>query len=181
MDDRVLISALGHYDTATLQNVAQSILERSPTNPKSGLAVPGRPPPPVADASAADALLPFKVVLPSNATPASLGVYGHQGLTAHFGTPDGGYDRVEQSTDETVASLRELAKHWKVGRAELLVIQGVHVLVQSEHVRSAGRDLTVSWIRGDGTIPVLTWLTGVRTLTQHNALAVAANLIAQGG
>lgn len=109
----------GKYDEPTLQAVAQSIVDQSSPsslNPPSR-AEPLRSPTPVADAAAADALLPFKVVLPMNASPTSMGVYERShSLDAYFDTEASGpYTLVEEPTTETVDMLKETAKMWRVG------------------------------------------------------------------
>jgi hypothetical protein len=183
------IAVLGHYDQATLQAVAQSIVDRSAEASPSILAAPGSPATPVADAAAADALLSFKVVLPSDTTPTSLGVLeqGHQ-LDAYFDTPASGpYILVEGPSTETVAMLRETAKRWTVGPIhEIDVVDGVDVLLQG----SSDGSLVASWIRLDGGSKILTWVKGPETaergqvegtFTKQRALAIAADIIAQGG
>lgn len=177
-------ASVGVYLLATQAGTSQVSPPASTVSPRGG---PLSSPTPVTNAAAADAFLPFQVVLPSNVKPTSLGVYqqAHQ-LVASYDTPgDGAYELAENPTNETVADLQKLAKTWKVGRAEIVVVDGVHVLVQAESVKSVGRNVTVSWIRGDGTTSVLTWLQGPwiggRTFTEQQALSVAANMIGQGG
>jgi hypothetical protein len=188
-DTWIVVGGPGDYDKATLQAVAQSIVDRSAAPSPSILAGPGSPVTPVADAAAADGLLPFKVVLPSDTTPTSLGVLeqGHQ-LDAYFDTPASGpYELVEGPTAETVAVLRETAKQWTVGPIhEIDVVDGVDVLLQGWSDGS----LVASWIRLDGGSKILTWVRGPETaergqvegtLTKQQALAVVADIIAQGG
>ncbi len=185
----IVVGGPGDYDRATLQAVAQSIVDRLAEAGPSILAAPGSPATPVADAAAADALLPFKVVLPSDTTPTSLGVLeqGHQ-LDAYFDTPASGpYILVEGPSTETVAMLRETAKRWTVGPIhEIDVVDGVDVLLQGWSDGS----LVASWIRLDGGSKILTWVKGPETaergqvegtFTKQQALAVAADIIAQGG
>jgi hypothetical protein len=187
----IRIAVLGHYDQARLQAVAQSILDRSSSSSSSPpiVAGPVRPPTPVADAAAANALLPFTVVLPTDAAPTSMGVYeeSHQ-LAAYFDTPASGpYNLVEGPTTETVAMLRETAKRWRVGPIrEIDVVDGVDVLLQGWSDGS----LVASWIRLDGGSKILTWVRGPETaergqvegtFTKQQALAVADDIIAQGG
>jgi len=83
--------------------------------------------------------------------------------------------------------LRETAKRWKVGPIhEIDVVDGVDVLLQG----SSDGSLVASWIRGDGGSKILTWIRGPDTaesgevngtFTKQQALAVAADIIAQGG
>jgi hypothetical protein len=153
------------------------------------LAEPGEAPTPVADAAAANALLPFKVVLPADTKPTSLGVFerSHQ-LDAYFDTPASGpYTLVEGLSTETVAMLEETAKRWTVGPIhEIDVVDGVEVLLQGWSDGS----LVASWIREDGGSRILTWIEGPETaangqvkgtFTKQQALAVAADIISQGG
>lgn len=158
-----------------------------------GVYGPVKPPTPVPDAAAADALLPFQVVLPSSEKPTSLGVYASQGvpqLSGYFDTPSTGpYVLVEQPVgNETVALLEQTAKQWRAGPIHRIVlVGGVHVLLQG----SSDGSLTASWIRGDGAAPVFTWIQGpedathgqlmAQTFTEQQALSVAANIIDQGG
>ena len=162
--------------------------------PSSTTTIPSQPAPggtPVANAAQADALLPFHVVLPSDTTPAYMNVYklgvGRQLLQAYFDTPaHGPYSLTEKPSDWTVADLRQMAKRWTAGPAKIVVVDGVHVLVEANDLRaSVGREIAVSWIRGDGTSPVLTvldgpWITG-HVFTEQQALSIAADIIGHGG
>ena len=154
----------------------------------------------VTTAAEADAVLPFSVVLPSNATPVNMTAYPQsaglaQGpeLIASFNTPSAGvFELLEYPTDWTVEHLRAMADEWKDGPAHVQVVGGVHVLVGSQPLPSgpapqgsAGNEVSVIWIRGDGTSPVLTvvdgpWIEG-QPFTEQQALGVAANIISQGG
>jgi hypothetical protein len=185
------VTVMGRYDEATLRAVAQSIVDRSSSSSSNlpMLAEPGEAPTPVADAAAANALLPFKVVLPADTKPTSLGVFerSHQ-LDAYFDTPASGpYTLVEGLSTETVAMLEETAKRWTVGPIhEIDVVDGVEVLLQGWSDGS----LVASWIREDGGSRILTWIEGPETaangqvkgtFTKQQALAVAADIISQGG
>jgi hypothetical protein len=66
------------------------------------------------------------------------------------------------------------------------VVDGVEVLLQG----SSDGSLTASWIRQAGGSPILTWIQGPETakggqvsgtFTKQQALAVAADIIRQGG
>jgi hypothetical protein len=181
----------GEYDEGTLATVAQSIVDRSRASSSSPpiAAGPAEGATPVADAAAANALLPFNVVLPADATPTSLGVLeqSHQ-LDAYFDTPTSGpYNLVEGPSSVTVAMLRETATRWTVGPIhEIDVIDGVDVLLQGWSDGS----LAASWIRPAGPSRILTWIEGPETaergqvggtFTKQQALAVARDIIGRGG
>jgi len=154
----------------------------------------------VTTAAEANAVLPFSVVLPSDATPVDMTAYPRsaglaQGpeLIANFNTPsEGVFELVEYPTDWAVEHLQAVADGWKGGPADVQVVDGVHVLVGSQPapagaapIGSAGNEVDAIWIRGDGSTPVLTvvsgpWIEG-QPFTKQQALAVAANIISQGG
>lgn len=136
--------------------------------------------------AAADARLPFHVVLPS-AKPTGMWttdstrtpVVSRQ-VVADFRTPiEGVFQLSEKPTDWTVASLRSWADRCTTCTIQKVVlVRGVHVLVMA----SPGGALAVSWIRGDGARPLLTSVIGpYRRFTQESALAVAADVIRRGG
>lgn len=154
----------------------------------------------VTTAAEADAVLPFSVVLPSNLTPVdmtafpqSAGIANGPELIANFNTRAYGvFQLTEHQTDWTVARLQEFATQWKRGPADVQIVDGVHVLIGSEPAPSgaapagsAGEDSFAIWIRGDGASPVLTTLDGPgiegQPFTEQQALAVAADIISQGG
>ncbi len=153
--------------------------------PQSGV-VAGTP---VANAAAADALLPFNVVLPSNATPTSLTVsVDPQALLGQFDTtPDGSYVLDEQQSNLTVGDLQRLDQHWHPDATHsVVVINGVHVLIQEWRDGSA----EAQWFRGDGADQVLSWVEGPdteqgqasgQTFSKQQALSVASDIINQGG
>ena len=188
----VVVAAVSSY---VLASPAQSPHPRTsgPVSTVPGVYGPAKSPTPVSDAAAADALLPFHVVLPSTVKPTSLGVYASQDvpqLSGYFDTPSTGpYVLVEQPVgNETVALLEQTAKQWKVGPIhKIVLVGGVHVLLQG----SSDGSLTATWIRGNGATPVLTWIQGPedathgqlmdQTFTEQQALSVAANIIGQGG
>jgi hypothetical protein len=154
----------------------------------------------VRTAAEADTVLPFSVVLPSKATPVDMTAYPQsaglaQGseLIANFNTSsEGVFELVEYPTDWTVAHLQTMADQWKGGPAHVQIVDGVHVLIRSQPLPSgpappgsAGNEISATWIRGDGTSPVLTVVDGPwnegQPFTEQQALAVAANIISQGG
>ncbi len=182
------IAVLGHYDQATLQEVAQSIVDRAPPQPPI-VAGPVTVPTNVDSPAAAQKLLPFDAVFPSEATPISLAVFkpSHQ-LMAFFNTSaTGPYELVEGPSDETVAMLEETAKRWTVGPIhEIDLVDGVEVLLQG----SSDGSLTASWLRSDSGSTILTWIQGPETaargqvdgtFTKQQALSIASDVIAQGG
>jgi zona occludens toxin (predicted ATPase) len=148
-------------------------------------------PTPVANAAAADALLTFNVVLPSNATPASLTVsVDAQALDGRFdSTPNGSYvlDEQENNLNWTVADLQRLDQHWHPGATHsVVVIEGVHVLVQEWSDGS----VEAQWFRGDGADRVLSWVEGPdteqgqssgQTFNEQQALSVVSDIISRGG
>jgi len=148
----------------------------------------------------ADARLPFKAVLPSDATPTGgiqVPIAGQPTdasgwLTATFDSADGSYLLSQYSSDATVATLQQ----WAAGSAEgciggannctteVVTEDGVHVLV----VESPVFGLRLQWIRGDGASPVMTELDWRRDMPANNvipsheaALAIAGDIISQGG
>jgi len=148
----------------------------------------------------ADARLPFKAVLPSDATPTGgiqVPIAGQPTdasgwLTATFDSADGSYLLSQYSSDATVATLQQ----WAAGSAEgciggannctteVVTEDGVHVLV----VESPVFGLRLQWIRGDGASPVMTELDWRRDMPANNvipsheaALAIAGDIIRQGG
>lgn len=156
----------------------------------AGAAQPIVPPTPVASAAAADALLSFNVVLPSDATPSQMGVSTQsEHFAAYFDKPSAEpYFIVEQPTDSTVADLQAVAEQWRAGPIhKVVLVNGIHVLVQGWSDGS----LAATWIRGDGASHVLTWVEGPfdpthgqligQTFSERAALAVAANIIGQSG
>jgi hypothetical protein len=159
--------------------------------PPATSAPSGTPPPagtPVANAAQADALLSFNVVLPSDATPKYMNVYkwdGRQQLEAYYDTASNGlYSLTEEPTSWTVTDLQQKANGWSTGSAEMVMVDGVHVLVGFDRLTPGG-ETDVAWIRGDGASPVITWLVGPwiegQSFTNQQALAVAADIIGQGG
>jgi hypothetical protein len=149
---------------------------------------------PVANASQADALLPFDVVLPSDMKPLTpeedMEVHkyddGRQALQANlYNTPNGTYSLQEQQepTSWTLADLEKLRPPAWSAQSAMVMVDGVHVLVS---VDRAGQT-TAGWIRGDGPSPVTTWLAGPwdtdpgQSFTKQQALSVAADIISQGG
>src|SRR5207245_9317956 len=146
-------------------------------------------PTPVANAAAADALLPFNVVLPSNATPTSLTVsVEDNALNGHFDTtPDGSYVLDEQQSNWTVGDLQRLHQHWHPDATHsVVVINGVHVLIQAW----SNGSVEAQWLRGDGASHVLSWVEGPdteqgqasgQTFSEQQALSVASDIISQGG
>jgi hypothetical protein len=185
------ITVKGSYSEAQLRSVAQSIVDRSSSSSSRPaiFAEPLDSATPVADAAAANALLPFKVALPAGAIPTSMGVYekSHQ-LSAYFDTEASGpYTLVEGPTTETVEALKETARMWTVGPIhEIDMVDGVDVLLQGDSDGS----LTASWIRQVGGSSILTWIQGPETerrgqidgtFTKQQALAVAGDIIRQEG
>ena len=182
------IVVLGHYDDATLRSIAQSIVDQARHQPPI-VAGPATAPTNVDSAAAAQKLLPFAAVFPSEAAPTSLAVFepSHQ-LMAFFNTSaTGPYELVEGPSDETVAMLEETARRWTVGPIhEIDLVDGVVVLLQGWSDGS----LTASWLRSDSGSTILTWIQGPETaargqvdgtFTKQQALAIASDVIAQGG
>ena len=148
-------------------------------------------PTPVANAAAADALLPFNVVLPSNATPTSLSVsVDSEALLGHFDTtPNGTYILNEQQNNLnwTVGDLQRLDQYWHPHATHtVVVVKGVRVLVQEWNNGS----VEAQWFRGDGADHVLSFVKGPdteqgqaegQTFSKQQALAVASDIISQGG
>jgi hypothetical protein len=144
---------------------------------------------PVANAAAADALLPFHVVLPSNATSTSLTVSKQaQALTGHLeSSTDGSYVLSEQASNWTVAHLQKLDQFWHpYATHKVVIVDGVHVLIQAWSDGS----LEAQWIRGDGADHVLSWVEGPdttkgqtsgQTFSEQQALSIASDIISQGG
>jgi hypothetical protein len=144
---------------------------------------------PVANAAAADALLPFHVVLPSNATSTSLTVSKQaQALTGHLeSSTDGSYVLSEQSSNWTVAHLQKLDQFWHPQAThKVVIVDGIHVLIQAWSDGS----LEAQWLRGDGAGHVLSWVEGPdttqgqtsgQTFTEQQALSVASGIISRGG
>jgi hypothetical protein len=178
--------AAGAYALATQTGSAPQVLPPAPAAPRSGRPAPAGTP--VANAAQADALLSFDVVLPSNVTPKYMNVYkwdGRQLLQGYYDTPsDGLYSVSEEPTTWTVTDLERRAAGWNTGSAQIVMVDGVHVLVGFDR-RTPGGETDVAWIRGDGASPVITWLVGPwiegRPFTRQQALAVAADIIGQGG
>lgn len=177
--------AAGAYALAMQTGTPQQV------SPPGATAPPGRPAPagtPVANAAQADALLSFDVVLPSNVTPKYMNVYkwgGRQLLQGYYDTPsDGLYSVSEEPTTWTVTDLERRAADWSSGSAQIVMVDGVHVLVGFDR-RTPGGETDVAWIRGDGASPVITWLVGPwiqgQSFTKQQALSVAADIIGQGG
>jgi hypothetical protein len=146
-------------------------------------------PTPVANAAAADTLLPFNVVLPTNATSTSLTVSKQsQALLGHFDSPtDGSYVLDEQSSDWTVADLQKLDQFWHPHAThKVVIVDGVHVLIQAWSDGS----LEAQWFRGDGAGHVLSWVEGPdttqgsssgQTFGEQQALSLASDIISRGG
>jgi hypothetical protein len=139
---------------------------------------------PVASVAAANALLSFSVVLPSNATPTQMSVYTRRAdeFGASFDTPTESYSLVEATTtDWTVADLQRLAQTWPGAIHEIVSVSGVPVLVHGD----PDGYTTAVWIRGEGESSVYTAVQGPgvagQTFSEQDALSVAANIIAQGG
>ena len=143
----------------------------------------------VSDVTAADALLPFSVVLPSNATPTEMQVGDPKviptsgaWLSAQFETSaDGSYQVYERATDATPATLQDWAQeaqNCSSCTARVEVVEGVHVLV----VQSPVSGLQLFWVRGDGTSPVLTqliWPGGASS--EQVSLSIAGDMISRSG
>ena len=173
----------GGNHTSSQQSTGAMTLPRGPGGLAAGKLGPGSAPTPVASASGADALLPFTVVVPSNASPTQMGVLtsSHQ-FIAYYDTANGSYDLTEGPTDLSVSDLQALAQHWQAGPIhEIVQVSGVSVLIQGD----ADGYTVASWIRGEGSGSVLTFLTGPgvegQTFDEQDAVAVAANIIRQGG
>jgi hypothetical protein len=136
-------------------------MKSPPTSTPSG--GPGPVGTPVASAAQADALLSFNVVLPSDASPQYMDVYrwdGRELLQATYDSAsDGLYQLTEEPTSWTVTDLQQRANDWSTGSAQIVTVDGVHVLVGFDKVTPGG-ETDVAWIRGDGASPVITWLTG---------------------
>lgn len=205
----VEIRVFGHYDTPPLRAVAQSIIDRSEQSASTQplLASPLRPSPHVGSAAAAQATVPFKLVLPSRARPLVIVVspkgtaMRKRGVGAFFDTPAAGPFYVSESlaaadTGEgirTVADLRRQASschsHYLCPVHKIVRVHGVPVLVIGAPGKPGG--LTLFWLRGHGRDAVLTWMQGPEDnahgdLRRHvfrpnAALAVAADMIAHGG
>jgi hypothetical protein len=203
------ISVFGHYDEATLQAVAQSIIDRSgeSASTRPVLLGPLRPSPHVGSAAAAQATVPFKLVLPSRARPLVIVVSPKRapsrkrGVGAFFNTPAAGPFYVSESLAaadsgeeiRTVADLRQRAKschsHYLCPVHKIVRVHGVPVLVIGAPGKPGG--LTLFWLRGHGRDAVLTWMQGPEdsahgdlprhVFRPHFALAVAADMIAHGG
>jgi hypothetical protein len=181
-------AAAAAYVLGTQTGTQRQVAPPALTAPSGGPAPAGTP---VANAAQADALLPFDVVLPTDATPAYMNVYtfqdGRRQLEAYFDTPSAGvYGLEEEPTDQTVGDLQTLAKTWKAGSAQIVVVGGVHVLVLNTSAQSSSpQETDVGWIRGDGAGAVITWLQGPwiagQPFTEHQALSVASDIIGQGG
>jgi hypothetical protein len=144
----------------------------------------------VANAAEADALLPFSVVLPSNATATSLTVSQRsQALYGHFdSSTDGTYVLDEQPSTLTLAGLQEQDRQWHrdATHGAPVVVNGTQVLIETFNDGS----VQAQWLRGEGTGEVLTWVEGPdtsqnqpgdQTFSQQQALAVASDIISQGG
>jgi len=150
----------------------------------------------VANVDEADARLPFKAVLPSDATPAAgidVPIAGKPSdssgwLTADIHSDAGGYLLSESTSDATVETLQ----HWAAQSAEIcsnceqevVTEAGVHVLVLTSPVFG----LRLQWVRGDGAEPVLSELDWRTDMPAHNAipsreaaLAIAGDMTRQGG
>lgn len=181
---------------------------RTIDGPGAHLALPGVPDLHVGSAAAADALLPFRVVLPSARPlvlevsppkpPAYVTHHVHQ-LVAFFATPaTGPYVVVEQPANHLagiwmVSQLREWANTCRSRVIcpihKVVEIDGTHVLLIGAPGRPGG--LTVWWLRHDRARSVLTWVQGPEDyahgdLSHHRfrpraALAVAADMIRRGG
>lgn len=151
----------------------------------------------VANTDEADAQLPFKAVLPSDATPTEMQVSSPDQtaassawLVAHFDTDaTGSYQLSEYSTDATVGTLQQWAETSDGNCSDcttqhVVTEDGVHVLVLASPVIG----LRVYWVRGDGTSPVLTEIDWSTDMPANNvvpspnaALAIAGDIISQGG
>lgn len=206
------VLAQGPLDEATLQAVAQSIVDRARGSsfPPTQALEPFVPDLHVGSVAAADALLPFKLVLPSarplviEVSPPKPPAYARETRPVHqsiafFDTPTTGpYEVVEQSPDspagiQRVAQLREWAKgcHSRVVCPihKVVVVHGTHVLLIGAPGQPGG--LSALWLRGDRAGSVFSWIQGPTDyehgdLSHHvfrprAALAVAADIIAHGG
>lgn len=142
---------------------------------------------PAASAAAADAALPFKVVLPSNATPTGMWVtipaktpeLSRQ-VVADFDTPaDGIYQLTEQVSNMTVDQLRYWSQNCTTCTIQkLVIVDAVHVLVLATPDRALG----VYWVRGDGRMPVLTQVIGpYGKFAEQSALSIAGDIISRQG
>jgi hypothetical protein len=197
------------YDEATLQSIAQSIVDRSDQSASTHpmIAAPVRPSPHAGSAAAAQATVPFELVLPSRARPLVIVVSPEgsprreRGVGAFFDTPAAGpfyvnEDLAASDTGEgirTVADLRQRAtschSHYLCPVHRIVRVHGVPVLVIGAPGKPGG--LTLFWLRGHGRDAVLTWMQGPEDnahgdLSRHvfrpsAALAVAADMIAHGG
>ena len=144
----------------------------------------------VSDVKAADDLLPFKAVLPSNATPTQVQVgdpkqtpASEAWLSAQFDTSDNGsYQLFERASDYTVTTLegwaRDSASCSGCTVDQVVTEDGVHVFVLASPVLG----LQLYWLRGDGSSPVLNQLVWASdTFNQQRALSVAGDIISQSG
>lgn len=148
----------------------------------------------VANADEANAQLPFKAVLPSDATPTEMQVSSSDQtatssawLAAHFDTAaDGSYQLTEYASHATVGTLQQ----WAVENCadctsqQVVIEDGVHVLVLASPVIG----LRLYWVRGDGTSPVVTEIDWSTDMPAQNvvpspkgALTIAGDIISQGG
>lgn len=148
----------------------------------------------VANVEEADARLPFRAVLPSNAEPIDgiqVPIAGTPSdasgwLTTHFDANGGTYMLSEYTSDATVETLQQWADENCSGCTTQQVVteDGVHVLVLASSVFG----LRLQWLRGDGTSPVMTELDWSTDMPANNAipsqkaaLAIAGDIIRQGG
>lgn len=204
VENGTVIRVMGHYDQATLQAVAQSIVDRSsPSTPSSELAGPGQPEIHVGSVAEADAQLPFEVVLPSARPLVMVVALPQQNANASFTgffdlSATGPYEVVEQPANalggiQAVAQLRTWANTCRSRVVcpihRIVVVHDTHVLLIGAPGRPGG--LTAIWLRGDRAGSILTWIQGPTDyahgdLRRHvfkprAALAVAASMIARGG
>ena len=142
----------------------------------------------VSSASAADSVVPFQVVLPSDATPTAIWATdptiipaNGRSIVAQFKTPGTGVYQIDErpAGSWSLSTLDWWAQNCQTCTTQKVVtIQGIHVLVMA----TPGQSLTVEWIRGDGTTPVLTSIAGpFDTFTETAALDIAGSLISKNG
>lgn len=176
------VGAFGH--SAQRERVAQSeVVDESGKFTGNPLALSM----PVADASSANAQLPFEVVLPSGIQSTGMWVTDpsktpalERQVVADFDVPGiGVYQLNEQPTSWTVSTLQQWAQDCTTCTIQKVVtVRGIHVLVMA----TPGMGLGVFWVRGDGTAPVLTEVSGpYSTFSESGALAVADDIIGQSG
>ncbi|MGH3009175.1 MAG: hypothetical protein ACRDLM_07200 [Gaiellaceae bacterium] len=144
----------------------------------------------VSSVSDAAALLPFRLVLPPNATPTNMQVSDPRRtsasgawFSAQFDTSnDGSYQLFERASDATVATLQDWVQNSTSCSGcttdKLVTEDGVQVAVFASPVLG----LQLYWVRGDATGPILSQLVWPSdTFDQRTALAVAADMISQSG